>query len=312
MSIHPNAFQQQITVTDKDIDELNHVNNIVYLNWVQEVSRSHWESLTTKEQREKYIWVVRRHEIDYLRPAKLGDDLVAYTWPEFSEGNSSVRHVVLQNKATGKVVMKSSTTWVLLNNSDFRPMDVPEDLKQIFAKFNLFLSSKNISLATIADATAITRLLNISYRGDTAKQGWTHEADLIGGLTRTVEDEVRGLLTTAGSVFLVYKENAEIIGCVNLKDHIGKVYLGMLAVKPLLQGSGTGKHLLHAAEEYAKHIDASAIYMTVISDRKELIDWYKRHGYVDTGKREAFPEDEVSGKHLKELEFVVLEKTLTN
>ena len=79
---------------------------------------------------------------------------------------------------------------------------------------------------------------------------------------------------------------------------------------PHLQGGGIGKQLLFAAEEYAKHHLFYSIYMTVISVRTELIDWYKRHGYLDTGKRKAFREDGLTGKHLQPLEFMVLEKKL--
>jgi len=85
----------------------------------------------------------------------------------------------------------------------------------------------------------------------------------------------------------------------------------MFSVNPELQGGGIGKKLLHAAEEYASHVGCSIIYMTVITAREELINWYMRHGYVDTGERKPFEEDGVTGKHLQQLEFMVLEKRLT-
>jgi ribosomal protein S18 acetylase RimI-like enzyme len=99
-----------------------------------------------------------------------------------------------------------------------------------------------------------------------------------------------------------------LIGCVNLQQHEGKIYLGMIGVSPALQGGGIGKKLLQASEEYAASVDCSTIYMTVISVRNELIDWYKRHGYIDTGERKPFYEDSVTGKHLQQLEFIVMEK----
>jgi len=101
-----------------------------------------------------------------------------------------------------------------------------------------------------------------------------------------------------------------IIGCVNLQKQQEKVYLGMFSVSPDLQGGGIGKALLYAAEEFARQINYSSIYMTVISVREELINWYKRHGYTDTNQRKQFIEDGISGKHLQELEFMVLEKQL--
>ena len=99
-------------------------------------------------------------------------------------------------------------------------------------------------------------------------------------------------------------------GCVNLQQHGNKMYLGMLSVSPFKQGAGIGKHLLKAAEEYASSLNCTSIYMTVISMRTELIDWYKRHGYTDTGERQKFIENAVSGKHLQPLEFAVMEKFL--
>lgn len=167
-----------------------------------------------------------------------------------------------------------------------------------------------ISFATIADITAVKELLNNAYRGESSKHGWTTEANLIAGDTRTTEGLIRQVLEQAGSVFLIYKDEEKIIGCVNLQQHESRLYLGMFSVSPQLQGAGIGKQLLQAAEDYALHIHCIAIYMSVISLRTELIDWYKRHGYVDTGERKPFSEDGVTGKHLQPLEFMILEKAL--
>jgi acyl-CoA-binding protein/ribosomal protein S18 acetylase RimI-like enzyme len=168
-----------------------------------------------------------------------------------------------------------------------------------------------INKATEQYAQSLVTLLNSAYRGESAKKGWTNEADLISGEVRTNEQGVLQLLNQPGSVILICTNNQkQIVGCVNLQKHNNKLYLGMLAVSPLLQGTGIGKKLLHAAEEHAKATDCDTIYMTVISVRAELIDWYKRHGYTDTGERKPFPEDDITGKHLQELEFAVLEKSL--
>ena len=86
--------------------------------------------------------------------------------------------------------------------------------------------------------------------------------------------------------------------------------MGMLGVNPDLQGSGIGKKLLRAAEEHAQKLRLPQIEMTVISVRHDLIDWYKRNGYRDSGERIPFEEDSISGKHLQALEFAVLVKTL--
>ena len=118
------------------------------------------------------------------------------------------------------------------------------------------------------------------------------------------------LIEKAGSDFLVYEHDGEIIGCVNLQQLDGRIYLGMLSVAPHLQARGTGKALLKAAEEYTIARGINKIYMSVISDRDELIDFYCRRGYRDTGERKFFEEDGRSGPHLKPLYFSYLEKAL--
>ena len=84
----------------------------------------------------------------------------------------------------------------------------------------------------------------------------------------------------------------------------------MFSVSPKSQRFGIGKQLLKAAEEYARHLQCRVIYMTVIIAREELINWYKRYGYKDTGERKPFAEDGLTGKHLQPLEFMVLEKEI--
>jgi acyl-CoA thioester hydrolase len=74
------AFEMTLSVVPGDIDEQNHVNNTVYLRWVQEVATAHWEAIADSEAQEGIGWVVLRHEIDYKNPACLGDDVVLRTW----------------------------------------------------------------------------------------------------------------------------------------------------------------------------------------------------------------------------------------
>jgi ribosomal protein S18 acetylase RimI-like enzyme len=99
-------------------------------------------------------------------------------------------------------------------------------------------------------------------------------------------------------------------GCVNLQNNERGVYLGMFSVEPELQGAGIGKQLLMAADDHARKIGASHIYMYVISLRQELINWYKRYGFEETGEQFPFAEDGLTGTHLQPLEFIVLEKVL--
>ena len=172
-------------------------------------------------------------------------------------------------------------------------------------------SNPHISIAKPVDITIITSLLNSAYRGESSKQGWTTEAHLIAGDVRIDESNLLLAMQQPNSVMLKFSnEQEEITGCVNLQQHGSKIYLGMFSVSPKSQGFGIGKQLLQAAEEYTLHVQCTAIYMKVIAVREELINWYKRYDYKDTGERIPFAEDGLTGKHLQPLEFMLLEKTL--
>jgi ribosomal protein S18 acetylase RimI-like enzyme len=167
-----------------------------------------------------------------------------------------------------------------------------------------------ITRATAEDISALNQLINSAYRGESSKKGWTTEANLLGG-KRTTELELTEIITDKKSTILKYSENNKIIGCVLLKEKVNELYLGMLTVSPELQNSGIGKKLMQQAEVVALELGLSKIVMTVISIREELISWYKRNGYSDTGVREPFPESDVYDNLInKPLEFMVLEKKI--
>ncbi|MEX1203026.1 MAG: GNAT family N-acetyltransferase [Ferruginibacter sp.] len=172
-------------------------------------------------------------------------------------------------------------------------------------------SNEAISIADISDIPLIKQLLNSAYRGESSRQGWTTEADLIAGDVRTDENDLKQVMEKQGSIFLLIRSSETVLqACVNLQQHNNKIYLGMFAVQPYLQGKGLGKWILIAAEEYALSLACNAIYMSVIDARKELIAWYTRHGYLPTGDINTFVEDSLTGKHLQPLQFMILQKNL--
>ncbi len=124
------VHQYKISVSPDDIDQMGHVNNVVYLRWVQEVAESHWFGVADKEYTEKYLWVVLRHEIDYLKPALPGDELFGETWIETLEGARSIRLVEI--KRGDEVLAKARTTWVMLDSQTGRPARVPVEMQQQF------------------------------------------------------------------------------------------------------------------------------------------------------------------------------------
>lgn len=168
-----------------------------------------------------------------------------------------------------------------------------------------------ITQATIADAAELSALINSAYRGESSKKGWTTEADLLEG-TRTSEEELISIITSPNHYLLKFTRDEKIIGSVLLIAKKEMLYLGMLTVSPELQNSGIGKQLLQAAEQHAQQLELSRIQMTVIGIRKELLAWYVRNGYEDTGLREPFPFGEGDKALTSEpLDFMILEKKLT-
>ena len=165
-----------------------------------------------------------------------------------------------------------------------------------------------ITKATVQDVSDLNFLINSAYRGESSKKGWTTEANILEGI-RTSEKELSKIIEKPNSSIFKFIENDTIIACVLLEIKKNNLYLGMLTVSPEIQNSGIGKKILKFAEDYASKLNLPKIVMTVISVREELIAWYKRNGYFDTGIKEPFPMDNPEfGLPKQTLEFIVLEK----
>ena len=172
----------------------------------------------------------------------------------------------------------------------------------------------NVRTATPADIEALHDLVHRAYRGDAARAGWTHEADLLDG-QRTDRAALAATLGDPGQRILVAEDGARLSGCVQLSNPApGIAYLGMLSVDPVVQSRGLGRQLIEAAEQTARsEFGAAVIEMTVIAQRAELIAYYERRGYAQTGEMRPFPLDDprfgLPKRH--DLVFTVLAKALT-
>ena len=122
-------FNLTIAVRPEDIDELGHVNNVVYLGWVQLVAAAHWNILSTADIRSKNTWVALRHEIDYLNPAFLGNEITGYTWVSSLENVKSIRHVEFY--LGDKCLAKTKTNWCLLDAVTLKPKRIGQDIKTL-------------------------------------------------------------------------------------------------------------------------------------------------------------------------------------
>ncbi|KAA9040643.1 GNAT family N-acetyltransferase [Ginsengibacter hankyongi] len=167
-----------------------------------------------------------------------------------------------------------------------------------------------IRKATLKDISQLVTLVNSAYRGNDSKKGWTTEADLLDGI-RTDANSLEQMVNKKEAVILQsFNENNVLQGCVYLEKIKDKMYLGMLTVSPLEQAKGLGKQLLIEAEKYAADQKCSIMEMTVISVRTELIAWYQKHGYRNTGKTKPFPNDAKFGMPRQPLEFIVMQKEI--
>ena len=126
-------FEQPITILPEDIDYFQHVNNVVYIRWVQEVSTAAWFARATEEQKAKIGWLVKRHEVDYLDSAKLGDELVARTWVGGAERHIFERHVEIVRVRDQRVLVRARTLWCPVDLHTRRLIRVSPDVYERFS-----------------------------------------------------------------------------------------------------------------------------------------------------------------------------------
>jgi acyl-CoA thioester hydrolase len=126
------SFQKSITVQKSDLDELKHVNNVRYVEWIQEISKEHWESKADKSIQEQLIWVVRNHNITYYESAILNDVIAIKTQVTDWKGPISVRQVEMKNNKTGNLLVMATTEWCALHSQTLKPIRVAAEIQQLF------------------------------------------------------------------------------------------------------------------------------------------------------------------------------------
>lgn len=168
-----------------------------------------------------------------------------------------------------------------------------------------------IRQATGHDVAALHALIESAYRGDSARRGWTHEADLLDG-QRTDVESLRDMLDDPSQTILIAEDAAGSAGCVALQRRGAMGYVGLMTVDPERQAQGLGRQLLQAAEAQARADGLASAEMTVIAQRAELVAWYERRGYRRTGEQRPFPLDDsrFGLPKTRDLVFVVMEKRL--
>ena len=121
-------FELTLTAGPEHIDELGHVNNAVWVQWVQQVAVAHWDSLSAPQHRDAYFWVVVRHEIDYLRAAHEGDRITARTWVGDAPQGARFDRFVEFTGPDGRLCVRAKTQWAIIDKASGRPIRVPAEV----------------------------------------------------------------------------------------------------------------------------------------------------------------------------------------
>lgn len=123
------VFTLKIKVSVDDIDTLDHVNNLVYVKWMDDIATTHWNFLTKENPLPQYVWVVMRHEIDYLKQAGLGDEITVKTWVGETRGITSIRFMEFYKDSI--LLVKAKTTWAMLDAKTFKPTRIRENVLKV-------------------------------------------------------------------------------------------------------------------------------------------------------------------------------------
>lgn len=162
--------------------------------------------------------------------------------------------------------------------------------------------------AGLAEAAAVSALIERAYRGEESRKGWTTEEHLLKGPRATVRD-IELLIADKDSRFVLGFEGKDIVACALIRNEHGLGYFGMFAVDPDRQARGTGRAMLAAAEQAVRDIwKVPAMIMTVINLRDDLIPYYERRGYRRTGETKPFPFELATGAVRTDFHLVVLRK----
>jgi acyl-CoA thioester hydrolase len=125
-------FALPFTPTPTDIDELGHVNNAVWVRWIQDIATAHWNAVADPEHIAAYVWMVTRHEIDYRGNIKLGESVTGRTWISDAPKGAQFNRNVEFTDAAGKVIVRAKTTWAMLDKASGRLMRVRPEISAAF------------------------------------------------------------------------------------------------------------------------------------------------------------------------------------
>ncbi|TXD84223.1 acyl-CoA thioesterase [Subsaximicrobium wynnwilliamsii] len=127
------TYEKHIVVAQEDIDIRSHVNNVRYVEWVQDIAQEHWDSKITEKLKKTYYWIMLSHFIEYKAEAILGDVLRLETFVTKADGVRSTRQVRIYDKNTNKLLTSSETMWCFMSHKTNRPTRITEEIQSLFS-----------------------------------------------------------------------------------------------------------------------------------------------------------------------------------
>ena len=133
MELTYNHYKKTIIVLSEHLDDINHVNNVVYVQWMQDIAVEHWNSVATDTLKQELLWMIKRHEVDYFNQAFLGDELMMETWTGDFTNVTWKRHYQIIRPADNKKIISASSVWIPFERKTQRPRRVDDALIMMFA-----------------------------------------------------------------------------------------------------------------------------------------------------------------------------------
>lgn len=123
------SYQETITVSKQHLDGLNHVNNVIYIQWLNDISEKHWKKITSPQLTQASVWIVLKHEIKYIKQAVLGDVLTVKTHIGETFAATSIRYVTFLKNNTPVAIAQS--TWCLIDKINLKPKRIGQDILDV-------------------------------------------------------------------------------------------------------------------------------------------------------------------------------------
>lgn len=133
MDLKNSHYKKIIVVNSDHLDDINHVNNVIYVQWMQDIAQEHWNKYVPESLKKSVTWMIKRHEIEYFHQAFLNDELEMETWTGDYTNVTWKRHYLIKRLSDGKKIIESVSVWIPLDSHSLRPKRIEADLINMFA-----------------------------------------------------------------------------------------------------------------------------------------------------------------------------------